>query len=402
MRQEPSSKERGYSLLMVAGEASGDAHGAALLQRLHEHYPRLHSYGVGGAKMRQAGMETLFDIESLSAIGFVEACRKIPQGLRIARHLFREAGYRQTRVAVLIDAPEFNLRFARRLKKAGLQVVYYVSPQIWAWRQGRVKKIARRVDKMLTLFPFEVPFYTAAGVDAEYVGHPLIDRLQYLPSPRQAAETFGLDPQRPIVALLPGSRSQEIRRLLPPILGALRCIKQRLPQAQGLLPMASSVSEQEVKPVIERFALDVTVVRGQSDTVLRAADFAIVSSGTATLEAGYIGTPMVLVYKVHPVTAWLAKRLIRIPYIGLVNIVAGRQIVTELLQRQVQPQTIATHALDCLEHPAHARRFRDELKEFRRILGTGDQARRAAACVGQFLQRTADKDSISGGLIESV
>jgi lipid-A-disaccharide synthase len=385
-RHETSPVDRMDSLLVVAGEASGDEYGAALIHRLHDSYPHLHSYGVGGAQMRAMGVETLFDINLLNTIGFVEACARIPQGLRIMRHLCRETGRRHTRVAVLIDAPAFNLPLARRLKKAGLRVVYYVSPQFWAWRQGRVKKIARRVDKMLTLFPFEVPFYTAAGVDAEYVGHPLIDRLQHLPSSQQAAKSFGLDSQRPIVALLPGSRAQEIQRLLPPMLDALQCIKQRLPQVQALLPLAATVSVHEIKPLLERLSLDLTVVSGQSSMVLRAADFAIIASGTATLEAGYIGTPMVLVYKVHPLTACLARHLIRIPYIGLVNIVAGKQVVTELVQQQVQPQTIAAYALACLEHPEAAQCFRDQLGEIPRLLGTGDSSHRAAACVGHFLR----------------
>ncbi len=376
---------RPHSLLIVAGEASGDDCGGALVQALCAYDPHLQTYGLGGAQMRSAGMETLFDIEALSAVGAIEVCKKLPQGWRMMRRLRREALRRNTRVAVLIDAPVFNLPFARQLKKAGLRVVYYVSPQIWAWRQGRVKKIALRVDKMLTLFPFEVPFYTAAGVDAEYVGHPLIDRLHQLPSPLQAAEALDLDPHRPTVALLPGSRSHEVNRLLPPMLEALQCIKQRLPQVQGLLPVAATVPFQEVQRMVQSFALDITVLQGQSTTALRAADFAIVASGTATLEAGVIGTPMVVVYKAHPITAWLAKRLIRIPHIGLVNIVAGRQVVPELLQHQVQPQSIAACALQSLEHPETAQCIRSDLHQLRRALGTGDSARRAAAHVGQFI-----------------
>jgi lipid-A-disaccharide synthase len=371
---------------MVAGEASGDAHGAALIQGLRVHDPHLKTYGLGGPQMRAAGMETLFDFGSLSVVGGIEACAKIPQALRMAWCLLREARRRHTRVAVLIDAPGFNLPLARHLKKAGLRVVYYVSPQIWAWRQGRVKKIARRVDKMLTLFPFEVPLYTTAGVDAECVGHPLLDRLLHLPPPQQAATACGLDAAHPIVALLPGSRSQEIRRLLPPLLEALQCIKRRLPQVQGLLPVAATVSLPEVQQVVGRFPVQVTLIQEQSAMALHAADFAMVASGTATLEAGFLGTPMVVIYKVHPVTAWLARLVIQIPYIGLVNIVAGRQIVPELVQGQVQPQSMAAYALRCLEHPEDAQRMRDDLKLVRHLMGAGDSACRAAACVSQFLR----------------
>src|SRR4030095_16873410 len=189
-------------------------------------------YGLGGDYMRDAGVETLFDVQALNVVGVVEILAKVPSGLRIAYQLLRAAARRGTRVAVLIDAPGFNLTFARLAKRAGLSVVYYISPQIWAWRQSRVKRVARSVDKMLTLFPFEVPFYTAASVDAEYVGHPLLDHLHHLPVPTQAARRLGLDAQHPIIALLPGSRRQELQRLLPLMLAAFQRIQQRLPQAQ--------------------------------------------------------------------------------------------------------------------------------------------------------------------------
>jgi len=287
---------------------------------------------------------------------------------------------------VLIDAPGFNLNFARLAKRAGLSVVYYISPQIWAWRQHRVKKVARYVDKMLTLFPFEVSFYTAAGVDAECVGHPLLDRLHCLPSPAQAAQILGLNARYPIMALLPGSRRQELQRLLPPMLAAFQRVQRRLPTLQGIIPVAPTLSMEEIQQMLQYSPVPVTAIAGQSHTALRAADMALVASGTATLEAGLIGTPMVVVYKVHPVTAWLVRRLIRIPYAGLVNIVTGRPMVPELLQEALCPQTLAALALHCLEHPEVAQHIRSELAMLRHALGMGDGARRAAACVGQFLQ----------------
>jgi lipid-A-disaccharide synthase len=380
------------SLLLVAGEASGDQHGAALVQALRETHPHLHSYGLGGEHMRLAGVEILSDIEALNVVGAVEVLAKIPRAFQLARTLRAEAVRRRTRVAVLIDAPGFNIPLARWLKGAGLRVVYYVSPQIWAWRQGRVKKIARRADKMLTLFPFEVPLYTAAGLDAECVGHPILDRLQVLPTPEQAAESCGLASRRPTVALLPGSRRQEMHRLLPAMLRAFQLIKERLPQVQGVLPVAPTIPCAEIQDALQQYAVDVTLVQGRSAQALRAATFAIVASGTATLEAGVIGTPMVVVYKVHPVTAVLARRVLRIPWIGLVNIVAGKQLVPELWQEEVQPQTIAAYALRCLEHPEEAQRIRHALSTVRATLGEGESARRAARSVGRVLA-LADMDS---------
>ena len=372
-------------LLMVAAEASGDQHGAALVRALHERFPHLHVYGLGGDHMRAAGVETLFDVRALNVVGVVEILAKVPAGLRMAQHLLRAAACRGTRVVVLIDAPGFNLTLARLAKRAGLSVVYYISPQIWAWRPHRVKKVARYVDKMLTLFPFEVPLYTAAGVDTECVGHPLLDALHGLPAPAQAAQIVGLDARHPIMALLPGSRRQELRRLLPPMLAAFQRVQRRLPSLQGIIPVAPTLAMEEIQQMLRHHPLPVTVIAGQSHTALRAADVALVASGTATLEAGLIGTPMVVVYKMHPVTAWLARRVLRIPYIGLVNIVAGRPMVPELLQEALCPHTLAALALHCLEHPEVAQHIRSELAALRHALGMGDGARRAAACVGQFL-----------------
>ena len=335
-------------------------------------------------------METLFDVEALNVVGLVEVLAKVPSGLLMARRLLRAARERGARVVVLIDAPGFNLPFARWAKQVGLRVVYYVSPQIWAWRQNRVHKVARRVDKMLTLFPFEVPFYAAAGVDAEYVGHPLLDFLPGLPDRSQAAQTLGLDAQRPIVALLPGSRRREVELLLEPMLAALSLIRHDLPKVQGVLPVAPTVAA-TVQQIVSGFSGALTVARQQSLTALCAADFALVASGTATLEAGLIGTPMVIVYRVNRLTAWLAKRLLRVPHIGLINIVAERQVVPELLQEAVSPRTMAATALSVLRDSAEARRIRGELTALRATMGEGGSSRRAAASVGAALRQARDR-----------
>lgn len=384
-----SAESQPQSLLVVAGEASGDQYGAALVHALLACFPRLHVYGVGGAQMRAAGVQTVFDVERLNAVGVIEICAKIPAAMHMANRLLQEAKTRGTRVVVLIDAPVFNLYFAPRAKRAGLRVVYYVSPQIWAWWPSRVKTMARRIDVMLTLFPFEVPLYTAAGVEAVYVGHPVVDRVQALPTAAQAARMLGLEVTRPIIALLPGSRRQELRRLLVPMLVALRHIRQRLPQIQGILPVAPTVARQEVERFLSHCPVPVTVVQGQSTIALRAAQVALVASGTATLEAGLIGTPMVVVYKVHAVTAWLARRLLRISSVGLVNIVAGQAIVPELLQQQVHPRTLAALALKYLEDDEETQRVKRELARLHEILGPGGGAQRAAAYVGRYLTTTA-------------
>ena len=376
-------------LLIIAGETSGDQHGAAMVRILREDFPDLPIFGVGGDHLRAVGVETLFDVEALNVVGLVEVLAKVPSGLLMARRLLRAARERGARVVVLIDAPGFNLLFARWAKQAGLRVVYYVSPQIWAWRQNRVHKVARRVDKMLTLFPFEVPFYTAAGVDAEYVGHPFLDCLSGLPDRSQAARRLGLDDKRPIVALLPGSRRREVELLLEPMLAALDLIRDGLPEVQGVLPAAPTVTD-TVQRIAAGFSGALTVVDQQSLTALCAADFALVASGTATLEAGLIGIPMVIAYRVNRLTAWLAKRLLRVPHIGLINIVAGRRVVPELLQEAVSPRTMAALALSALQDPAEARRIRGELTALRATMGEGGSSRRAAASIGAVLHQARD------------
>ena len=373
-------------LLIIAGETSGDQHGAEMVRALRDDFPDLPIFGVGGDHLRAAGVETLFDVEALNVVGLVEVLAKVPSGLLMARRLLRVARERGTRVVVVIDAPGFNLPFARWAKQAGLRVVYYVSPQIWAWRRNRVHKVARRVEKMLTLFPFEVPFYAAAGVDAEYVGHPFLDRLPDLPERSDAARALGLDETRPIVALLPGSRRREVEHLLEQMLGALSLIRDHLPEAQGVLPVAPTVPDAVAK-VVSDFSGPLTVVDQQSLTALRAADFALVASGTATLEAGLIGTPMVIVYRVNRLTAWLARRLLRVPHLGLINIVAGRQVVPELLQDAVSPSAICDSALSVLQDPAESARIMDELTALRATMGEGGGSRRAAASVGAVLRK---------------
>ena len=379
-------------LLIIAGETSGDQHGAEMVRALRDDFPDLPIFGVGGDHLRAAGVETLFDVEALNVVGLVEVLAKVPSGLLMARRLLRIARERGTRVVVVIDAPGFNLPFARWAKQAGLRVVYYVSPQIWAWRRNRVHKLARRVEKMLTLFPFEVPFYAAAGVDAEYVGHPFLDRLPDLPDRSHAARALGLDETRPIVALLPGSRRREVEHLLEHMLGALSLIRDRLPEVQGVLPMAPTVPDAVAK-VVSNFSGPLTVCDQQSLTALRAADFALVASGTATLEAGLIGTPMVIVYRVNRLTAWLARRLLRVPHIGLINIVAGRQVVTELLQEAVSPSAMSDSALSVLQDPAEAARIRGELTALRKTMGEGGGSRRAAASVGVVLRKARGNGS---------
>jgi len=336
--------------------------------------------------MRAAGVETVFDVCDLNAVGAVEVVAKIPQGLCMAYQLLREAQRRQTRVVVLIDTPGFNLPFAALAKRAGLCVVYYVSPQIWAWRQSRVKKIARRVDHMLTLFPFEAPLYANAGVEATYVGHPLVDRVAFLPSPQQAAAQLGLDASCPTVALLPGSRSQEVRRLLPPMLDAFARMRQRLPDLQAVLPVAPTIARAEIDPWLAKAPTPICLTQGQSLEALRASQVALIASGTATLEAALVGTPMVIVYKAHALTAWLARRLIRTPYLGLANIVAEKRVAPELLQGDLQPQALAATALRYVTDAGARTEAQREFAQLRDRLGPGGGAERAAACVAAHLE----------------
>lgn len=358
-------------IMIVAGEASGDIYGADLVREALKLDQNLHFFGIGGTCMRAAGVETLVDSGEMAVVGFVEVIKHFDVISSAFRKLKQILVNTPPDLLILIDYPGFNLRLAKVAKKAGVKVLYYISPQIWAWRQGRVKKIARLVDHMAVILPFEASFYQQAGVPVTFVGHPMLDLVNVALDRSAAATSFNLDPSRKIVGLFPGSRRNEIERLLPVILAAAGKLKERYPDVQFILPLASTLNSDDIVPLLAAAKIDVAITRDRIHDMIRACDAVISVSGTVTLEIALVGTPMVIIYKLSPLTYQLAKRLVKVPNIGLCNIVAGETVVRELIQDQANPDEIAAEVGTLLTDQTYHDTIVRKLGEVRSKLGRG-------------------------------
>ena len=377
--------------MVVAGEASGDLYGGFLVRALREKAPGIRFSGIGGPRMAEEGVSLLADSRDLAVVGLVEVFSHfgaIRKAYRRAAEFLRD---KRPDLLVLIDYPDFNLRLAREAQRWGVPVLYLVSPQVWAWRPSRVRQIVERVDRMLVIFPFEEKIYLEAGVPVEFVGHPLLDLLPPPPDRSQPRTRFGLDPGRPVVGLLPGSRKREIRFHLPTMLESGRLLLRRHPQLQFVLPLASTLRRGDLEPFLSKGSareLGVRILEGEPGEVLSAVDVAVVKSGTATLEAALMGVPMAVVYRTTPVTYLLALLLTRVRHVGLVNIVAGREIAPELVQGNFTPGRVADVLDAFLREPARAAAVSREMAALRERLGQPGCFMRAADAVLKMLGLT--------------
>lgn len=371
---------RPKELLVVAGEASGDLHGARLVSELRRLVPGLVTFGLGGDELEAAGLEPVAHSSEVAVVGITEVLRLLPRIKQVFAALLREVDRRRPDAAVLIDFPDFNLRLAKELEKRGLRVVYYISPQVWAWRKGRVRTIAKLVDRMLVLFPFEVDFYRRHDVDVVHVGHPLVDEVPQLPQAWDRGEPDG--PFR--VALLPGSRLSEVEALLPTMLQAVSRLAAELPIAVSLI-RAPTVPRELLEEQIELSGLPVRIVDGDRFAAIADSHLALCASGTATLEVGLLGTPMIVLYRLGFWTYSLARALVRLPSISLVNLVLGRAAVPELLQGHANPERIAAEAERVLLEDDVRAEMRRALAGLRDRLGEGGASGRAAREVAEVL-----------------
>jgi lipid-A-disaccharide synthase len=373
---------------MVAGEASGDLHGADLLRALRTEIPDVSVFGIGGERLREAGMETVADSSDVATVGVTEVAGRLRALLRAYRGLARRIRTDPPDLCVLIDFPDFNLRLASVAKRAGVPVLYYIGPQVWAWRRGRVRKIARRVDRLAVVFPFEPALYAGHLPGVEFVGHPLLDRVRVTRNRADTLRAHGLDPARRTVLLLPGSRETEIGYLLPELLDAVR----RLGESgsyQFPLALAHTLSRAEMEARVAAAGLPVKVIEGDTYNLIAAADIALVSSGTATLECALLECPMVIVYRLGPLSYAVARLLVRgVSSVGMPNIVAGREVVPELLQGRATGSHIADAARAILDDPTRRDAIVADLREVRRLLGRGGAAGRAAAIAAEMLEGT--------------
>lgn len=366
-------------VLMVAGEASGDLHGAGVVRAIRARRPGTEIFGIGGDRMRDEGMDLTFHCADLSFMGFFEVARNLPTVLRVERKLTALLEERRPDVVVLIDYPGFNLRFARKVRRRQIPVLYYISPQVWAWNPGRVTTMKAVVDRMKVVFPFEVDIYRNAGVDVEFVGHPLVEHISATMTRESFFGRFGLDPGRKVLGILPGSRLQELERILPTLAVAAERLRAEM-NVQPVLAVAPNLGVEAVRKFLPR-ETTIALVEHATYDLMQHADAVVVTSGTATLETGWFGTPMVIVYRTSPVSYLIGRMLVDLPYIGLVNIVAGKKVVPELLQKEMTVDRIVGAVRPYLEDPARAGAVRKELGVIRSRLGTPGASERVAAAV---------------------
>lgn len=369
-----SPVEGADDLLVVAGEASGDAHAAELLLELKELHPNVKPFGLGGSRCEAAGLMRLARSSEIAVVGITEVLRILSRAREIFHALLAEVDRRGAKTAVLVDFPDFNLRLAKALEKRGVRVVYYVSPQVWAWRKGRVKTIARVVDRMLVLFGFEEEFYRRHGVEVTHVGHPLVDQVPELPR-ESPFERPG--PQR--LCLLPGSRRSEIRVHLPLMSEAARRLSRDTDLEVSWI-VADEIDPDEFSELVPA-DLDLTLVAEDRFQTIVGSDLALCASGTATLEVGLLGTPMVVVYKVSRLSSWVGRLVLSLPNISLVNLVLGREVVPEVLQGEATPEGISTVAAGLLSDPQRLHNTSQELGALRPQLGSRGASERAARVV---------------------
>lgn len=370
-------------ILIIAGELSGDVYGTAIVKNLKRKFPFFKYYGVGGDGMSGEGVNLLGHVRDMAVVGIMEVFRSLGKISKVFWSLDRLLSKDKPDLVILIDYPDFNLLLARRAKKRNIPVVYFISPQVWAWRKGRINVIKRVVDKMLVLFPFEEDMYRRAGVNVSYVGHPLVDKINVFDTSDKVKQQLVIDKKKPVVAIIPGSRHTEIELLLPDMIKSAKLIKKSIPDVQFFIPLADTIETSVVEPFID--GIDVSIVKKSMYEIVSVADFAIVASGTATLEVALLGTPFIICYRVSPLSYIVGKMLIDVPFIGLANIVAEKKVAPELIQGDFTPEAVFEYALSVLKNPEKAASLRKELLEVRKKLGSGSAVNKVSNEIISFL-----------------
>lgn len=377
-RAPEEAQSEPYRVFFSAGESSGDMHGAGLIRALRELDPSVRCEGLGGTHMAKAGMKLRYDLASQAIMGFVEVVRRFGMIHRLFLDTARHLDDTQPDCVVLIDFPGFNLQLAKRAALMGVPVVYYISPQVWAWKRGRIYTLAQVVDKMLVILPFEEELYREVGLDCAFVGHPLLDHV--VSTPIEGLYRDGL-----VIGLLPGSREQEIGRLLRPMLDVAKGIRERHPSARFVVPCVDAARETQIRSIADGFPIETAM--GKTYEVLDGSRFCLVASGTATLEAALLGVPMVILYKVNWLSYVLARMLVHVKHIGLVNILAGRGIIPEFIQGAACARTVLPVALELIDDSPRRAQMIADLREVKEGLGGPGASRRAAEEVLALIRR---------------
>lgn len=381
-------------ILIVAGESSGDLHAAGVVAELRRRAPDLTIEGIGGDRMRQTGVRLHAHADDLAVVGISEVAARLPAIWRAYRSMIRCLRDRRPDLMILVDFPDFNLRLARRAFRLGIPVVYFISPQVWAWRAGRIRSIAKYVRRLLVIFPFEESYYRERGVEALYVGYPLLEQLTGSPSMDEARRRLELEGAAPVLGLLPGSRAGELRRHLPILLRSAKRLMTERPDLRVVIAAADGLSLDLIGSYVDRETISARVVQGRTYEVMAASDLVLVASGTATLEAAIIGTPMVIVYRLALLSWIFGRLLIRVPYIGMVNLVAGKKVAPELVQFHATPERIADEARRLLLSAESRCEMRAELRQIRDRLGPPGALGRTADAILECLQPGALEEMV--------
>lgn len=366
------------TIMIVAGEASGDMHGANLVREMLKIDPSLNFYGIGGNKLREEGVKLLANASDMAVVGLTEVISKLGSILKIMGMMKKSLDERRPDLVILIDYPDFNIPLAKAAKKRGIKVFYYISPQVWAWRKGRIGQIKKSVDKMAVILPFEVDTYGQKDFEVNYVGHPLLDMVKLNYSKQESRKKFGLAENKITIGILPGSRPSEVIKLMPELLRAAEMIAQRMPEVQFVLPLADTLEKKIITDTISGFTVKIRVISGHTYDVISCADLCLVASGTATLETALLGVPMIIVYKISFLSYVIGRLFVHVKNIGLANIIAGKTIVPELIQGDACGERIAGEALAILKNGERKQAIIKELNAIRAKLGEPGAAIRTA------------------------
>lgn len=371
--------------MFSAGESSGDRHAANMFLELKQQLPDIVGIGMGSSKMAEAGIKLIYDSTGIAVIGVVEVIKHYPEIKRALKRLQQTLLQEKPDLLVCVDYKDFNFNLARFAKQHGIKVLFYVSPQVWAWREGRVKQYGKVVDRMAVIFPFETRYYEAEGIPVRYVGHPSVDKAIAKLTKADAMKQFGLHEAAPVIGLLPGSRPNEIHSMLPVMLRAAELIREKQPSAQFVLPQADSIADSLIQSYLNLSPVKMAVVKHQPYDVIQCCDAIITTSGTATLEIALFTVPMVITYKLSPITYWLGRLLVKTPFIGLPNIIAGKAIVKELIQYKATEENMAEEIFKILQNSDYAKAMRENLLQVKQVLGEGGGSKNTALLALEML-----------------
>lgn len=371
-------------ILIVCGEPSGDIHAGNLARKILEINPNLKISGVGGTYLQKAGVGVFYDIRDIAVIGIFDVLKKLPKFFALQRLILEKIKKENPRAIILVDFSGFNLRLAKKINRA-IPVIYYISPQVWASRQGRIKTIRRYIDKIIVIFKFEEEFYKKFGIDADSVGHPLLDAVQLTMEKEEFLKKFNLSESKKTIALLPGSRKSEIENILPVMLKASDLIAKEMPDIQFIIAKPSQLNLDVYSEIIQNYNLDLKIIEGRTYDCINIADFCLVSSGTATIETAIMQKPFVIIYRMNTLNYIFYRPQVRVPYIGMVNIVARRKIIPEFIQSQAVPKKIKDEVLRILRNPKELEEMKNNLSQIKSLLGESGSSLRAAKIIVDFM-----------------